>query len=79
MLLSGGWDNTVQVWDTRIGASVRSLFGAHLCGDALQVSPDGRLALTGSWRPDDALQVSARARARERGVRAVCLSAPMPC
>jgi len=67
ILASGGWDNTVQVWDTRVGASVRSLFGAHLCGDALQVSPDGRLALTGSWRPDDALQVRRRRGARARG------------
>ena len=58
----------MQVWDTRVGASVRSLFGAHLCGDALQVSPDGRLALTGSWRPDDALQVR-RGEARVRAAR----------
>ena len=61
ILLSGGWDNTIQIWDSRISGAghgaVRSLFGADLCGDALQVSPDGNYVISGSWRPDDALQV----------------------
>ena len=33
VLLSGGWDNTVQVWDVRAGQSVRSIFGPHICGE----------------------------------------------
>lgn len=61
VILSGGWDNTIQIWDSRISGAgpgaVRSLFGAHLCGDALQVSLDGNYVISGSWRPDDALQV----------------------
>lgn len=49
-------DNTVQMWDTRTGSSVRSIYGPHLCGDALSLRSDGREALTASWREVDALQ-----------------------
>jgi COMPASS component SWD3 len=31
-LMSGGWDNTIQIWDTRVGTSVRSIYGPHICG-----------------------------------------------
>jgi len=61
IILSGGWDNTIQIWDARVSGTghgaVRSMFGAHLCGDALQITPDGNYVISGSWRPDDALQV----------------------
>lgn len=55
LLLSAGWDNTVQFWDTRMGNSVRSVYGPHVCGDALDVSADGKYFITGSWLPNDAL------------------------
>ena len=61
LILSGGWDNTIQIWDARVSGNghgaVRSMFGAHLCGDALQVTPDGNYVISGSWRPEDALQI----------------------
>ncbi len=56
ILLSGGWDNTVQMWDVRAGHSVRSIYGPHICGDALDVNAQGHI-LTGSCRPDNALQL----------------------
>jgi len=56
-VFSAGWDNTVQVWDVRSGRSVRSLFGPHVCGDALDVSADGSRLLTASWRQSDCLEV----------------------
>ncbi len=56
LVLSGGWDNTVQIWDLRTGHSVRSIYGPHICGDALDVNAQGHI-LTGSWRPERALQV----------------------
>ncbi|KAK9811732.1 hypothetical protein WJX72_009232 [[Myrmecia] bisecta] len=55
VLLSGGWDRTVQVWDLRAGAPVRSAFGPYICGDALDVH--GRTILTGSWRDETPLQL----------------------
>ncbi|TPX68243.1 hypothetical protein SpCBS45565_g03291 [Spizellomyces sp. 'palustris'] len=56
-LISGGWDNTIQIWDIRVGHSVASIYGPHICGDALDVSEDGSRILTGSWRKDDVLQI----------------------
>mmetsp|Transcript_71237 Transcript_71237/g.230672 ORF Transcript_71237/g.230672 Transcript_71237/m.230672 type:complete len:354 (-) Transcript_71237:200-1261(-) len=57
IILSGGWDNTVQIWDTRRGHSVRSLWNCYLCGDAVDFSTDGAEILTGSWRTESALQI----------------------
>lgn len=56
-LVSGGWDNTVQIWDTRAGISVRSIYGPHICGDGVDIHPGGKTLLTASWRPENALQL----------------------
>ncbi len=53
--MSAGWDNTVQLWDLRTDNAVRSIFGPHICGDAVDVH--GNLIVTGSWRPDNPLQL----------------------
>ena len=37
VLLSGGWDNTIQIWDLRTGFSERSIYGPHLAGDSLDI------------------------------------------
>lgn len=69
VLLSAGWDNTVlvtlqpgapalttpQIWDMRADTPVRSIFGPHVCGDAIDMS--GNVVLTGSYRPEKQLQV----------------------
>jgi WD40 repeat protein len=55
ILLSAGWDNTVQIWDTRSPGAVRSLHGVHICGDALDLKRN--TILTGSWRERDALEL----------------------
>lgn len=55
IVLTGGWDNTVQIWDIRAGMAVRSFYGPHICGDALDVV--GSEVLTGSWRADHQLEI----------------------
>lgn len=57
VLVTGGWDNTVQIWDIREGHAVRAIFGPHICGDAVDVSQDGETILTGSWRVEKQLQL----------------------
>ncbi len=55
LVISGGWDNTVQFWDMRVGYAVRSIFGPHICGDSLDIV--GHRIITGSWRPDKQLEL----------------------
>jgi WD40 repeat protein len=57
ILLSAGWDDTVQFWDTRQPHSVRKLSGPHVCGDALHIEPSSLNIVTGSWRYQDSLQI----------------------
>eukprot|EP00455_Lapot_gusevi_P046021 TRINITY_DN598_c0_g2_i1.p1 TRINITY_DN598_c0_g2~~TRINITY_DN598_c0_g2_i1.p1 ORF type:complete len:191 (+),score=43.39 TRINITY_DN598_c0_g2_i1:451-1023(+) len=56
LLISGGWDNTIQFWDMRVGHSVRSIYGPHICGDALDINSRDQI-LAGAWKPDHALQL----------------------
>lgn len=57
VLVTGGWDNTVQFWDLRAGHAVRAIFGPHTCGDSVDIDDDGTTILTGSWRIDKQLQL----------------------
>jgi len=54
IIISGGWDNTMQIWDTRIDHAVRSIFGPHVCGDSVDIC--NNIILSGSWRPTNSLQ-----------------------
>ena len=59
-IVTGGWDNTVQIWDTRVSHAVRLIFGPHIAGDAVDIMDN--VVLTGSWRPDRQLQVRLHSR-----------------
>lgn len=50
MLVSGGWDNTVQVYDLRYRGPVHAIFGPNVCGDAIAFRSDGVTMVTGSYR-----------------------------
>lgn len=56
-IVSGGWDNTIQIYDIRKKSPVESLYGPHLCGDAIDFKSDGVTILTGSYRQDDCLEL----------------------
>lgn len=43
-------DNCVHVWDIGKATTIRTVFGPHICGDAVDVM--GKTILTGSWRDD---------------------------
>jgi len=55
IILSAGWDNTIQIWDCRLNYAVRSIFGPHICGEGLDICGD--TILTASWRPKDQIQM----------------------
>eukprot|EP00792_Barthelona_sp_PAP020_P012592 TRINITY_DN7323_c0_g1_i1.p1 TRINITY_DN7323_c0_g1~~TRINITY_DN7323_c0_g1_i1.p1 ORF type:complete len:388 (-),score=69.92 TRINITY_DN7323_c0_g1_i1:19-1182(-) len=55
MLISGGWDDVVYVWDLRTGETVGNFFGPHICGDTIDIS--GNIILTGSWSQRKQLQL----------------------
>lgn len=57
LMFSGGWDNTIQVWDIRTNSdtSVAALYGPHICGDSLDVKDN--MILAGSWRTHEQIQL----------------------
>nr|CAB3267699.1 WD repeat-containing protein 38 [Phallusia mammillata] len=55
--LSGGWDDTIQVWDQREDHAIRRIYGPHICGDGIDINKKYNHILTASWRKDNVLQV----------------------
>ena len=55
LLVSGGWDRTIQLYDLRTGSVVDSIFGPQISGDSLDLHED--LILTGSNRNKDVVQI----------------------
>lgn len=55
ILLTGGWDHTIQIWDLRQKAALRSIYGPKICGEAIDIC-DG-FAVTGSYRPDNQIEI----------------------
>jgi len=56
-LVSGGWDNTLQIYDIRRKGPVANIYGPHICGDAIDYRHDGYTLLTGSYREEDAIEL----------------------
>jgi len=57
ILASAGWDNTVQINDLRYRGTMHSIWGPHVCGDAIAFRSDGYTMVTGSYRQENAIEV----------------------
>ena len=57
MLVSGGWDNNLFVYDMRYRGPVHAIYGPHICGDSIEFKSDGYTMIAGSYRGEDALEV----------------------
>lgn len=55
--ITGGWDRTVQFWDTRSEHSVRHLSDVYICGDGLDISRTGKEVLTCAWIKQDNMRI----------------------
>ena len=55
LMISGGWDNNIFIWDLRQGTPVRSIYGPKICGDSLDIYDD--YILSGAYQPDNQLHI----------------------
>jgi len=55
IIVTGGWDERVLIWDLREKAPVRRIYGPRICGDGIDVF-EGEI-LTTSWTETDQLQI----------------------
>ncbi|XP_075928557.1 GATOR2 complex protein WDR24-like isoform X2 [Petromyzon marinus] len=54
--VTGGWDNSLKIWDKRITSSARKLIiGPHICGPGIDIK--GNKVLTASWVAQNSLQL----------------------
>jgi COMPASS component SWD3 len=69
LIASGGWDNTIQLYDIRRRGPVGSLYGPHVCGDAIDFKDDATTILTGSYRQENVLELwDIRTMKKTRGI-----------
>lgn len=55
LLMSGGWDGNVHIWDLRVRKSIGAIFGPNISGDTLDYMDQE--ILTGSHRNKDYLEL----------------------
>jgi len=56
ILISGGWDKYVVMWDLTSETPIRFITGPQIFGEGLDINCFGEI-LTASWRKDDPLQI----------------------
>ena len=54
-IYSGGWDRTIQFYDTRSGKVSNSIYGPEICGDSLDLS--GSILASGAWSTQEQIQL----------------------
>jgi len=55
ILISGGWDNCILIWDLRMKNCFRSIFGPHIAGNTIDIQND--IIVAGSWRIKNTVQL----------------------
>ena len=55
IIVSGGWDGQVCIWDVRTAACARKIVGLNICGDSIDIH-DGFI-LSGQYRDKDQLNL----------------------
>lgn len=55
ILLSGGWDTTIYIWDLRVAKGIGYIHGPHINHDSIDTKGD--ILLTGSFDNKDCLQL----------------------
>ena len=54
-IYSGGWDKTIQFYDTRSGKVANSIYGPEICGDSLDMN--GFTLASGAWSTEEQIQL----------------------
>jgi WD40 repeat protein len=54
-IYSGGWDKTIQFYDTRTCKVANSIYGPEICGDAIDIS--GNILASGAWSTKEQIQL----------------------
>ena len=54
-IYSGGWDRTIQFYDTRTCKVSNSIYGPEICGDSLDLS--GSILASGAWSTKEQIQL----------------------
>ena len=54
-IYSGGWDKTIQFYDTRTGKVSNSIYGPEICGDSLDLN--GNILASGAWSTEKQIQL----------------------
>ena len=57
IIASGGWDDTIQMWDIRAPNPIRRIFSPRICGESIDFNDAGTVLLTGSYRKESPLQL----------------------
>jgi COMPASS component SWD3 len=55
IIISGGWDKSVIIWDVRQKIPLRSIYGPYICGDAIDLSNE--VIMTGSYNDVENIQM----------------------
>ncbi|CAH8520836.1 unnamed protein product [Schistosoma turkestanicum] len=56
IFVTGGWDDTIHIWDDRYLHSLWAYYGPHICGsDGLEIESESNHILSSSWRRDKSI------------------------